>query len=453
MTHERVAPGVAADYNRPHRPIRQEIPRSMSDRPRYARYSRWRLLRALVSGWNRRMQVALDISGQADVVEVPLPGKRIFVLTHPDDIRRVLLTEREKFPKSYDYDVLRQYMGDGLVTSAGERWEADRKLLHPAFSNAATQPLRPMIESEVQRVGERWRGLDTPLDPFAEMTTLTITVMGRRLLGCDLSRRADEIRHAIDTCGKQAVRRAQAPVDWVRWFRTPAERRAQRARASLRAIIDDARRNGGASERVSTLLEESGRSTEESLDQLVTLFAAGYDTTGNALAWCLYELAKNPGLQERVRAGVAGESGDEVLAALVQETLRFYPTVPGVGRVCPEGAEWDDVALPAGATLFVFFYGMHHRPDLFVDPERFWPERFLGVRRESLPRRAYVPFGAGPRICIGSHFATQELQVALGHLIPRFRLELADPAPIRPVPGISLTPSRSLRLYARPIEG
>lgn len=424
----------------------------MRARPRFARYSRWRLLKALVGGWNRRLELALDISRQADVVHLPLPGKPIFVLTHPDDIRRVLLTQRDRFPKSYDYDVLRQYMGDGLVTSHGQRWEADRKLLQPAFSNAATRPLQPMIEAEVQLLVERLAERGAPFDAFVEMTRLTITVMGRRLLGRDLSDRAEEIRHAIEVCGKQAVRRAQSPVDWVRLFRTPAERRAQRARARLRALLDEERRSASDPERVVRLLEEEGRSEEEILDQLVTLFAAGYDTTGNALAWCLYELAKDDELQQRVRRALSGEGAESYRAALVQETLRFYPTVPGVGRVCPSGDRWDEVELPPGATLFVFFYGLHHREDLWRDPERFRPERFLAAEKDELPSRGYLPFGAGPRICIGSHVATLELEVALARLISRFRFERADAADVRPVPGISLTPTRPLRLWARPLN-
>jgi cytochrome P450 len=413
-------------------------------RKRHATLSVPRLMRGLLAGEGGRLALAMDAAGLADVVRLPVPGRPRFVITHPDDIRHVLVTRRARYRKSRDYRVLEEFMGRGLVTSEDPRWGEDRALLQPSFSQAATARFRDAVTAEVERLAGRWaaRPAGEPLDVFAEMMRLTIAVIGRRLFSVDLSPHAERIRLCIHTLATHVFRRSQSPLDLARFLPTPGQRAAARARAELGALLEPHLAQPSAEgEAVLAALHRGGRSREEILDHVITMLAAGYDTTGNALGWCLHALAADPALQDEL----ARDPGDEAVAALVKETLRRFPTVPGVGREALEDDRLGDVPVPRGSTVLVFIQGLHHREELWPDPARFDPGRFRGEGKK-IPAHGYLPFGAGPRVCIGAHLAVQEMTVVLGRLVPRFRLGLtAGPAPV-PVPGISLAPWRRVLL-------
>lgn len=192
-------------------------------------------------------------------------------------------------------------------------------------------------------------------------------------------------------------------------------------------------------------------------DEAMTLFLAGHETTANAMAWTLYLLAKNPAARERVEAEVDALGGppayDDLarlpftLAAL-KESLRLFPPAYIIGRRATEALTIGDYAIRRSEIVFVNILGIHHRADLYPEPERFDPERFLGDAERELPRGAYIPFGAGPRVCIGNHFALMEGHVLLATLARRLRFELAPDARIEMDPLITLRPRGGLPMRA-----
>lgn len=388
------------------------------------------LLRAGLGGEAGRFALARSFGERADIVVLPIPGQRTWALTHPDDLQAVL-SAPAIYRKGKDYRLLRDLMGAGLVTTEGEVWKRNRRLLQPPFSRAEVATLDGLVRTEVRR----WLAgiAPGPIDLFTELHRLAIRVIGRRLLDADLSEQAPRICTLIDHCSSHVVGRTQALVDVDRWIRTPGARKAEAARDELRALLAANLGRGGV---VEAHLAEGALPEHEVVDHLLNLFAAGFDTTGNALGWALHRLASEPDLQDRVVAGLR-DARPETLRCLVSETVRAFPTVPGATREARTDHALGDVTVPAGTVLLLLYYGLHHRPDFWPEPERFDPWRFA---TEAAPA-GFLPFGAGPHKCIGSNFATLELSITFEELLGRFALSLPEGArPVSPILGISLRP-------------
>lgn len=408
-----------------------------------------------------RAELALNAADAlGGVVRLPVPGKNAFLITSPDDLRRVMIQNAANYRKSFDYQILARLLGDGLLTSEGEIWRRDRRLQHPLFHGQALEKFYSTIAQCARDTVSAWKpGTEIALE--AEMTRFGLHVIGERILSLDIRGWSEEVSHHLDVCQKQIVARGLALVDFARWIPTPGEIRFKRSLRELYRIVDEMieRRAKLGSEPIdlySVLVAES-YPKERLRDQFLTLFLAGHETTAIALTWAFYCLARHPEIDAQLAKEVGGAVSGFVpereeleklpyTRQVIDESLRLFPPVAFMGRETIEEDRLGGFHIPKDSIIVLCPYATHRRRDLWPDSEIFDPGRFEAAKRESIAVGAHVPFAMGPRGCIGQHFAMMELQIMLAAVAKRFRLELADPSPVRPLPLVSLRPSRSVRM-------
>jgi cytochrome P450 len=412
-----------------------------------------------------------------DVVRVRMGPISVHMFFHPEAVRHILQEHNQRYVKGPIVGRVKVLIGEGLFTSEGTFWRRQRRLAQPAFHR---ERVAGFVETMVAATSERldaWQEATRtgdPIDVAAEMSELTLTVVGRTLFGADLSADAADVGAALRVA---LAGTADRSLEWMTAPLFVPTRRNRALRASIR-ILDRvvyeviARRRGAdapgddllgmlmAARDVET---DDGMTARQLRDEVMTFFLAGHETTANALAWSLALLAAHPAVEERLRAEVdrvlCGRTpafGDvPALAftrAVVEEAMRLYPPVWGIGRQAIVPDEVQGEPLRRGAVVTLSPWVTHRHPAFWPDPERFDPTRFLAPAGDR-PRFAYFPFSGGPRLCIGETFALVEAQIALAMLVQRYRLTL--PAGHVAVPAVSLTlrPAGGLPMHIAPARG
>jgi cytochrome P450 len=389
------------------------------------------------------------------------------------DIHRVLVENHKNYKKSRSYDGIRIVLGRGLLTSEGEHWKKQRRLAQPAFHHQRLKGFAATMAAATRDLVARWRDLTEPFDLHREMMRLTFRMVGLTLLSTDVEGDAVAFGRALDVALRWANEYGEQAVRIAPWFPTPKNLRYRRAKQTLdelvqRIIVE--RRNSGdpGSDLLGLLLAArdettgEGMSDEELRDEMLTLVLAGHETTANALTWAFYLLAKNPAVADKLRAEIREVLRDREPAfedlprlvyaeRVVQESMRLYPPAWALERA----ALADDVVggyrIPARTTIVIAPYTMHRDPRCWDDPERFDPDRFAPDRFGDRQKLAYLPFGDGPRICIGKGFAMMEAKIALVMIAQCFVVELCAPDAIGMEPAITLRPKRAVTVRARAV--
>jgi len=394
-----------------------------------------------------------------DVVRMRLGTYDTWLFCHPDHARHVLQTHHRRYHKGPEYDELKIVLGEGLLTSEDDLWRRQRKLAQPAFHRREVERLAEIIADDVAAMVGRWGGLEA-VDAVAEMNRLTLDVVSHTLFTTELGLDAATISQAVTEIVGFLNRRISLPLKPPLWLPTPGHRRFRAARGQLdgqiRRFIQERRAAGeGAGDLLSLLLFSRDPDTGEAMsdeqlrDEVVTLFAAGHETTANGMVWTLRLLSEHPEVDARLAEEARAVLGDRparpadlpelpYTRRVIQESLRLWPPAWGIGRqpIAPDVVGGYEV--PAGALVFLCQYITHRHPDFWPDPERFDPDRFLPERAEGRHRFAWFPFGGGPRVCIGQSFAMMEMQLILASIAARWRLESAGP--VAPDASITLRP-------------
>ncbi len=405
-----------------------------------------------------------------ELVRAPMPGGRqVFVVTSPELAGEVLRTQAACFKKFVALDRhARPILGDGLVTSAGDVHKRQRKLIAPGLTKKEVGSYAETMARLIDETVQRWRGGRT-IDGLEEMARLTLDIATTTMFGTSFEGDAGAVGRAVHEAADYIAYRLGSLVHLPLAWPLPRHRRLRRAVAELDAIvyrlIAERRKDPTPRSDILGMLlaardeDGSGMHDQQVRDEVMTLFVAGHETTANALTWALDLLARHPEVAERLAEQARGVLGGraprlEDLPALplalqvFKETMRLYPPAYMVGREAITPVRLGGFELPAGATVIVSMYGLHRRPDLFPEPERFDPDRFAPEREQALPRGAYVPFADGPRVCIGNHFALMEGQMALAHIAQHVRFESPSSPPVPPLPRVTLRPSAPIRLRA-----
>jgi len=384
------------------------------------------------------------IHGSQDVLRTRVPGQGDnYRLAHPDHLKRVFITDRDKFRKSADFRIA---FGEGVLTVEGEEWRQQRQALQPLFTRESVMAYDAGMLEMIQRRTRRWADGDR-FDLQAEFTRLTLDVLFATVLGRELALDGDErLRRAAEDLHEWFV-----PTSYLlpQWIPTPSRRRFEAAKAELQAEADRllAERTEGtpptpaeATDLLSLLVAvrehggpDTGMLTDERLrDQLVTIVFAGHDTTTTSLTFACWALANYPEVRERFHAEVDELDGPPTAAdledmpvtdRLVTETLRLYPPVYALPRRTRETVAVDGYRIPADERVILPIRNVHRDERFYDDPEAFRPSRWDGDLRGDLPDFAYAPFGGGPRICIGREFALLEAKLALATIGRQYRLE------------------------------
>jgi len=400
-----------------------------------------------------------------DIYYAPSGGTGLYVVRHPDHLHEVLVTRASSFHKTHSaFARLSLVLGDGLLTTDGDTWKRQRRMVQPAFSSARLAGYAGVMVQEAARAAADWRGGEVR-DMSGEMMQLTLRVVSRTLFGHDVSaRHIDEVGRAMRLFQSSLVRPDLLPA-WM----SPGQRKLKQALAALDAMtygIIAARRS--SAERQTDLLQmlidavdeegDGGGLTDKELrDQLVTLFLAGHETTSHALTWTLYCLAENPRAERALHEELDRVLGDrdptyEDLGRLpyteqvVHESMRLYPPVYSVARKAHEDTEIGGYPVRAGSEVVLWIYMTHRDPRFYPEPHAFRPERFTPDEEAKRPRLAHLPFGAGPRACIGKVFAMVEARLLLATLARRWRLQLAPGQRVAAQPRITLVPKHGMRM-------
>ena len=398
-----------------------------------------------------------------DVVYLKIGPRRGYLITNPGDIRHVLQDNARNYHKSPLYDRLRLSLGNGLLTSEDAFWLRQRRIAQPAFHRQRIAGLASVMVEAASETATRWEttaASGRSVDVAGEMMHLTRTVVLRALLGADLGPFADRLDHAW-TIINQHIGESFWSLGFNR-LPTPKYRRFQAARAVLQAAVDHVikqrRQNQSDSADLLSMLmaardEETGEamSDQQLRVEITTFLIAGQETSSVALTWTWFLLSQHPAARERLEAeldavlnGRPPEYADVAnltyTRMVVEEAMRLYPPAWGFSRQALGDDALGGYHLPRGWLAFVIPYVLHRLPAFWPDPDAFDPERFSVAHSANRPKFVYLPFGAGPRQCIGNQFALIEMQLVLATLVQRYRLRLLPQHRVEPWALITLRP-------------
>jgi cytochrome P450 len=410
------------------------------------------------------LAVFLDAADRfGDVVHVKAGPYQGYLLSKPADIKHVLQDNSRNYHKSPLYDRLKDSLGVGLVTSEDGFWLRQRRLAQPAFHRQRIAGMVDTMAGEIARTVEGWRGVAERgeiIDLVAEMMDLTQRIIVRTMFSTDLGSAAEVVKRTWPIVNERIGETFWA-TRLENWLPTPANRRFRRALGELDAVVYDIittrRRSGGDHPDLLAMLlsardEETGEHmTDRQLrDEAMTILLAGHETTALALSWTYFLLSEQPDVDRRLaqescrviegRPGLADTERLTYTRMVFQEALRLYPPAWGFSRVALADDHIAGYPLPARSLVYIIPFVLHRRPHLWPDPERFDPERFSVDEIAARPRFAYLPFGAGPRQCIGQQFAMVEALLTLAMISRRYRVEIAPGQRIMPAPLITLRP-------------
>ncbi|MFZ3469768.1 cytochrome P450 [Streptomyces sp. 4.24] len=414
--------------------------------------------------WKDPLGFLASLPAHGDLVELRLGPKRAYLACHPDLVRHVLLSPRT-FDKGGVFDKARQLLGNSLSVSRGEEHRRQRRLIQPAFQPARLAAYTNSVAADTTRTIESWEPGQV-LDVSDAMHVLLMRVAARTLFSAGLDdATTDEARECLRTVSQGIYKRTVAPVGVMEKLPTPGNRRYDESNRRLREIVDEmikARRGheGGDEDLLSILLNvehpQTGERLSEAqiLDQVVTFLVAGSETTASTLAFVFHLLGRHPEVERRMHDEI-----DRVLdgrpalfddlpdlpytKGVITEALRLYPPSWLSMRVAAQDVEIGGHRIAEGTMIMYSSYALHHNAELFPDPERFDPERWLPPRLAEVPRGALVPFGHGAHKCIGDVLALAETTLIVSTIANGWRL--------RPVPGTELRPQPKATLEPGPL--
>jgi cytochrome P450 len=370
----------------------------------------------------------------------PIP---VYVVTCADLAREIFVDQADHFKKSVGMQLLRPLLGNGLLTAEHEPHRRHRKLLAPAFAPKRIAAYGQIMVEETREQLARWSPGDR-IDLTDEMMEMTLAIAGRTLFGVDVRRDSSTVSRGVELAMRSVFEGLTSLVQLGYHWPLPRHLRMKRAVKLLddvvyRLIADGRKLGTDRGDVLSMLLlardEEDGSAlTDDQVrDEVMTLLLAGHETTANAMTWTWYELGRNRGALDRLADEVRRVVGTRPVtvddlpqlpwtAAVIDEAMRLHPPVYLVGREAIHDVELAGHRFPAKSSLAVNIRGIHRRVDYYPNPLAFQPERMLPDAKKARPRHHYLPFGAGPRVCIGSHFALIEAQLALATMVQQVRL-------------------------------
>ena len=396
--------------------------------------------------------------------------KEAIVTIDPAVIQHVLKTNAENYQKS-EIQVKRMghFLGKGLLTTHGEPWKTQRRLIQKGFDRKQLDALASIMQDSLAdslRDFDRQIG-NGPVDIYPHLMKMTFAMVARSLFGARLKDEdIDLVSHTICTVQEFIVRQTLEPY-MNPWFAASGELRRHeemrvRADSILMAYIKQRRGQEPGHDLLQTLMDArysdgEGMSDELVLSESMQLLVAGHETSSNGLSWLLYLLSSRPDCLERVRQEFGSVLGDaplthadvprlEFTTQVIQEGLRLYPPFWMIDRMAVADDRVGDIEIPRGSMVIVYVYGAHHAPRYWDSPESFDPERFIKANEKARKPFTHLPFGGGPRGCIGGNYAMLQMLMILSDLLRRYDFQLAPGQTIEPRPMVILRPKHGIRM-------
>ncbi|MEL6659813.1 MAG: cytochrome P450 [Bacteroidota bacterium] len=401
--------------------------------------------------------------------------EKSLITTDPKVAQHVLQRNHRAYEKSpLQTEQVSRYVGKGLLTNTGASWLRQRRLIQPGFHRqrleALTQIMQSVIDQEGERLASRLKKAGPQVDMYDEMLNIAFRVVARAIFSEDINE--DELvdfGDKITQIQEHVIREVRLP--FLRWFFKISGKQARYLKLSqdilntqrqfinrrkeakitrddlLQMLLDSRYEDTGLPMEEQQLIEETG-----------ILFVAGHETSANALSWTFYLLAQHPEVLEQVKAELdricpgRPPSFQELrqltyLTQVINESMRLYPPAWITDRVALEDDQVGDLEIPKGTIVVPFIYGIHHETQLWDEPEKFRPERFSAEQQKNHPPFSFIPFGGGPRLCIGNSFAMMEMQLLLASWLRRFSFQLAPNQSIRAKALITLRPEPGVHMY------
>jgi len=392
-----------------------------------------------------------------DIAWLQSPFRDVVLIFKPDYVKYVLQENNKAFRKSFGYDELKTLLGQGLLTSEGETWKKQRRLAQPAFHKERIAQLvnimGDVVEETVANFKKQYKSGDE-IDITFEMNKLALDIVSRTLFQTDVSKdQIDELNHALGVVIEFGAKRIRDPFQPPKWVPTKSNRESKIAADKIRNIVSGIiEKRVKSTERFDDLLdmfvhtidEETGEkmSMEALMDEVMTIYIAGHETTANALAFTWYLLSTNPAEKEKLLEEIKNLNTEkpEMMQLrelkyhrmVIDESLRLYPPAWIIGRQGLNAEKMGEYNMPAMCTYGIPVYVIQRSKEYWTDPNKFIPERFNEENSASIPKFAYFPFGGGPRLCIGQMFAIYEMQISMFILwkhfdfiiLPDYKLEI-----------------------------
>ncbi|WNQ10449.1 cytochrome P450 [Paenibacillus aurantius] len=399
------------------------------------------------------------------------PTRHVYLISDPDSIKEVLLTKQASFRKAKGLQTAKAVIGEGVLTSEGEQHMRQRRMLQPAFKKTTISRYGDTMVRYSEELISEWRSGEERVITN-DMMRLTLNIITQTMFGMNLSEGYGDVSHALEVGMKYVSRRASSFIDLPFELPTKNNKEFKESAEMLDKIIYgiiQERRAKGEEDREDLLAmllaarddeDGTGMTDKQVRDEVMTIFLAGHETTANTLAWTFYLLSQNPDARAKLEEELDRVLTDRLPTVadleklpytgnVIWEALRIYPPVWAVNREVSEEVEIGGHLLKPGDTVMMSQYVIHRSDRYFEDPEVFRPERFEGDLLKRIPGFAYFPFGGGPRICIGNHFAFMEASLVLATIARRFRLDLAeDHHKVEGEPLVTLRPKHGLRMVA-----
>lgn len=426
------------------------------------------LLRGLERDMPGVIRSAVEQNGDLFIFE--MLDKKYYMVIHPEHLHEMLVDKASQFGKDSAYTDpkrgLARFLGEGLLTSNGEFWKRQRRLISPALhAKRIGGYAQMMLDETVERLLQWKHGATLDIDH--EMMQTTLHIVTRTLFHIDISADAMRIADAMTAMQEASGSGNNLSALIPKWLPTPQKAREAKAVRDLDEIvyrlIGEWRLTGeDKGDLLSMLLlaetEEGTRMTDkQARDEVVTMFLAGHETTANTLNWTWVLLSQHPEIETKLHAEL-----DRVLAGrtptledlrqlpyteqVIKESMRLYPPAFGFSRIALEDTTIGGCDIPAGAVMQAFTWVTHTDERWWDDASAFRPERFAPENAERLVRYAYLPFGGGPRVCIGNTFAMMEAQIMLATIASRYRLRIAPGQRIAAAPLLTLRPKYGLKM-------
>jgi len=393
-----------------------------------------------------------------DVFRIPLPGFNPLFLVGPEANRFVTVTGRDDLRWRPEGDPVTRLLRDGLLVTDGDFHDELRRKMAPALHKQMLSEYLEIMWRRTDQISGSWDGRK-PIDMLVAMRKIALLILMDALFAVDFSTDMPRLWASI-------LKTLQyiSPGLWVVWpgLPRPGYRRArQQMDGYLYRLIKERREKAGnGNDLLGLLIQTPGMGDDLIRDQLLTMLIAGHDTSTALLAWALYLLGRHPDVMQRAQdevdrvmgwktADLESVNQLEYLDLVIKEVLRLYPPIHIGNRRAATDLEFQGYRIPAGQRVVYSIYLTHRMPEYWPDPHRFDPQRFSPEQTRLRPHYAYVPFGGGPRNCIGFAFAQVEVKIVLARLLQKFCLELASEE-VKPHMGATLEPHPGVLMYARP---
>lgn len=414
------------------------------------------------------------------VTRLEMGPETLYLVSHPDGVQHILQKNQKNYRKGYDE--VKPLIGEGLVSSEGDFWLRQRRLIQPMFHRQRIEDFSAVMVGEADEMLTAWEQYAESGEPFdlgAEMTRMTQRIIARTMFSADVGEQTETLMEAFEVGLEYMNQMMFNPLPFIDRLPTPTNIRFWRALETLDemmyGLIEERRAllaenpEAAPDDLLTMLLEAQDADTGERMtdkqirDEVVTIFFAGHETTASALSWTWYILARMPDLAEKVRQEarlVLGgrRPGFEDVPRLtytrqvLDESLRLFPPAWMFAREAIEDDEVCGYHIPAGKMVMLSPYVTHRDPDFWEQPYRFDPERFSEESKKTHHRYQYYPFGGGPRLCIGRDFSLVEATLIMAMMADRYRFRLVPGSPVEAQPVATLRPRPSVMMTIEPLS-